>query len=132
MRGELGDRREAGHRVGIADALRLLGEVAMAEGDLTLATASLDEALGLQRALGDPLGVALVEQRQARLWRLSGDLDRAGAVAESALAGLEQAGDRASAASCRAGPARIALAQGEEAKHERASSLRSVLPQGST
>jgi predicted ATPase len=112
--------RDLGHPVGIAEALRLQGELALAFGDVETARASLDEAERLVAALGDPVGLAAVRVRRARVERRAGGaVEDAAEALEASLADVEAAGDTATALTCRAELAVLAAARGDDASARR-------------
>jgi predicted ATPase len=105
--------RELGHAAGVAEALRLYGELAAAASDLDAAVDAYVEAGAIMTDLGDTYGAATVDLRHARAERQLGALESAATRAERALHGHGDAGDVAGASSCRAELAVIAHLRGE-------------------
>ncbi|MEM6931117.1 MAG: hypothetical protein AAF602_29560, partial [Myxococcota bacterium] len=94
---------EAGERSPIGEAWRVLGEDALADGDLDDAQRSLDKALARHR--NNPLRRGMVEVRLGQVAQARGDLDQALQALTSAVEHLRQAG------SARAAEAWTALAR---------------------
>ncbi|MEO0605799.1 MAG: hypothetical protein AAF211_30485, partial [Myxococcota bacterium] len=114
LRGEAGPSRghaklaaaaltEAGERSPIGEAWRVLGEDALADGELDDAQRSLDKALARHR--NNPLRRGMVEVRLGQVAQARGDLDQALQSLTSAVEHLRQAG------SARAAEAWTALAR---------------------
>jgi len=92
-----------------AEALRLLGFVALDQEDRAIARRYLKEALALSRRLGDKRQLSRALNGLAVLHSVEGELDKAGALYEESLALHRQVGDRAGIAICLANLAWMAI-----------------------
>src|SRR5262249_44008969 len=73
------------HRQATADTLSVLGWLALEENDPPRAFAALDEAIAIQRELGNPLGLAWLLQRVGNAHFAERDFARARAIHEEGL-----------------------------------------------
>ena len=94
--------RAAGDKAELANALRLLGVVALRAGDAARARASLEQALALDRELGFPRKIALDLLALGRAAALAGEREAARAYYARALAVSEADRDRIGAAQAQA------------------------------
>ena len=72
-----------------ADALYTSGLLTFQQSDFNRAVALLEEALALQKALGDTSGMASSLNTLGRVARQQGDVERATALHEAALAAVK-------------------------------------------
>jgi non-specific serine/threonine protein kinase len=108
--------REIRNEGRIAEALRLLGYAALAQGDQGMARRHFDEALALSRRLGDKRQLSSALCGRAVLHVAQGEPDRAEPLHEEALALSRECGDSSSIAIELANLASISISLGSESR----------------
>jgi tetratricopeptide (TPR) repeat protein/tRNA A-37 threonylcarbamoyl transferase component Bud32 len=103
--------REVALKQQLGIALESKGALALHRGDLPDATRALDESLAVYRAISDETGVGNDNAKQATLYRLRGQLDRAATIGLEAVGALDRLGEKTHAAEARLALAAVRLDQ---------------------
>jgi predicted ATPase/class 3 adenylate cyclase/DNA-binding CsgD family transcriptional regulator len=108
-------QREVGAKLFIPEALRLLGEICLVQGEQTRARELAEESVAIFKEEGDEWGIALASIGLARILASQGERAAARALYQESLALLHKIGNKAFIAACLEGLGAVGAGQGQPA-----------------